>query len=84
MADRQTRQAMLDDLRADAAREGCGAELVGFVAVCKCGAVTGAVELNSAAFFVEMWLRTGRTVYPRYADNWPATVNPCMCSKPQQ
>lgn len=57
----------------------------GFVAICQCGVLTGAMDLTrtdqkDAGQVLGKWLSDGCSVTPRFAGQWVATVLPCKCA----
>jgi hypothetical protein len=57
----------------------------GFVARCRCGALTGALDYErtdrrDSGKILSRWLTDGRTVEPRFGGTWSANLEPCRCS----
>ena len=57
---------------------------VGFVATCRCGVVTGAMDFErtdrrEAGAILGRWLFEGCTVEPRFDHNWSVFIEPCKC-----
>lgn len=60
----------------------------GFVAICQCGATTGAMDLTrtdnaEAGKVLGKWLYAGCTVEPRFDGTWEAQIQRCQCSSIQ-
>lgn len=58
----------------------------GFVAICQCGLIVGAMdftrtEKKDAGKILGDWLAAGCTVDPRFSGDWEAHVEPCRCRK---
>lgn len=56
----------------------------GFVAICQCGATTGAMDLTrtdnaATGRILRQWLDGGYTVEPRFDGNWSAQIQCCQC-----
>jgi hypothetical protein len=56
----------------------------GFVAVCQCGRIVGALdwertERAEAGRLLGAWLSRGCTVSPRFTTAWSATIEACAC-----
>jgi hypothetical protein len=59
----------------------------GFIAKCKCGAITGALdadrtERKDMGKMLGKWLMHGRTIEPRFGD-WTETLTACTCPTQQ-
>ena len=60
----------------------------GFVAICQCGLVTGAMDFErtdraDAGKILGRWLYEGCTVEPRFKGTWSVNVQSCTCDKEQ-
>jgi len=58
----------------------------GFVAICQCGVIVGAMDLThterrEAGQILGRWLADGCTVDPRFTGDWEAHVELCRCHK---
>jgi len=58
----------------------------GFVAVCLCGRITGAMDIDrterkEAGKLLGEWLFKGCTVEPRFGDRWEVKLQSCQCDK---
>jgi hypothetical protein len=56
----------------------------GFVATCRCGVITGAMDFEStgrrdAGKIIGEWLCNGCTIEPRFNHNWSVLVQACKC-----
>ena len=56
----------------------------GFIAICECGAVVGALDFNrtdrkDAGNIISEWLMTGHTVKPMYGAYWSVPLEGCRC-----
>jgi hypothetical protein len=57
----------------------------GFVAICQCGAVVGALDYDrtdrrEAGQTIGKWLHDGYTIEPRFTGSWSVKVEPCRCN----
>lgn len=57
----------------------------GFIARCRCGAVTGAIdadrtERKDMGKLLGEWLMRGCTVEPRFGGTWQAKMESCHCN----
>ena len=60
----------------------------GFVAVCQCGFVVGALDYEltpraEAGRILSRWLNDGCQISPRFTGSWSAVVHPCQCEAAQ-
>jgi hypothetical protein len=58
----------------------------GFVAICQCGLVIGAMDTtrtdrNDAGHILGKWLSEGCTIEPRFTGTWVAEVKKCRCDE---
>ena len=56
----------------------------GFVAICQCGKIIGAMDLRrtdrvDAGKILGEWLYRGCTVEPRFGGQWQETLSSCEC-----
>jgi hypothetical protein len=60
----------------------------GFVAICQCGRVTGAMDLertgHGSGRLLGEWLMNGCTVEPRFDGAWEVKVYPCTCDRAER
>lgn len=61
----------------------------GFVARCRCGNYTGALDLHRSersetSRILGSWLFDGKTVEPRFGGTWSQSLMPCQCSAPSE
>lgn len=68
--------------------EGIGGEMkpTGFVAMCRCGSVVGAMDYErtdrkEAGRILGQWLRNGCTVVPRFSGSWSENIRACHCKQ---
>lgn len=59
----------------------------GFVAVCQCGVIVGAIDMErsdrkEAGQLLGRWLHDGYTVEPRFDDTWSTSIKSCRCHNP--
>lgn len=59
----------------------------GFVAVCQCGEITGALDAERTdradmGRILGRWLMDGCTVEPRFESKWSALIRGCCCDEP--
>lgn len=57
----------------------------GFVAICRCGKITGAMDFKrtdriDAGKILGKWLFYGCTVQPRFGASWSETIEQCECA----
>ena len=57
----------------------------GWVAICQCGAIVGAMdrdrtERSEAGKLIGEWLHNGCTVEPRFTGAWSVKVEACWCA----
>ena len=57
----------------------------GFFAVCQCGAVVGALDLersarSDTAQMLGKWLTNGCAIHPQFTHTWSARLAPCNCA----
>lgn len=57
----------------------------GFVALCRCGNYTGAMDLErtgraEAGKILGSWLFDGKTVEPRFGGSWSESLKSCACN----
>ena len=60
---------------------------IGFVAICQCGYTVGAIDLErtnkfDAGKIIGKWISDGCLIEPRFKSGWCATINGCVCEKP--
>lgn len=58
----------------------------GFVAICQCGNIVGALDYNQTdrsecGKLLGEWLHYGCTIGPRFGSTWSANVGACECAK---
>lgn len=61
----------------------------GFVAVCQCGAIVGALDYGrtdrrDAGKIMGQWLADGCTVSPRFESSWSEKLSACKCGGVEQ
>ena len=56
----------------------------GYLAVCQCKVVIGAIDLNrterrEAGKILGEWVANGCTLKPKFDSSWQTTCSPCIC-----
>lgn len=64
------------------------AKPTGFIAKCRCGAITGALDADRTdrkdmGKMLGDWLMRGCTVEPRFGGTWTETMTACTCPTQQ-
>lgn len=57
----------------------------GFIAICQCGQIVGALDFNrtdrkEAGKILGEWLWSGCTVQPKFESSWSVQVTACVCN----
>lgn len=57
----------------------------GYIAICRCGVVIGAMDCNrtdrrEAGKLLGLWLSDGYTVVPQFSGLWSVQLQVCRCS----
>lgn len=58
----------------------------GFIAICQCGAIIGAMDYNrtarkEAGKLLGKWLSDGCTIEPRFVGSWSVNIEVCRCKQ---
>lgn len=56
----------------------------GWVAICQCGSIVGAMSKvrtppEDRGPLLGLWLFNGYTIQPRFGSNWSVDLSPCSC-----
>lgn len=56
----------------------------GYVAMCQCGVIVGAIDMNAtdrkdAGRLLGEWVSDGCVLTPQFSGSWSAAISPCEC-----